>query len=85
MLTKCDFNGKTTTYAYDTLNRQLSRTPDASFAALAISFTYTLTGQRLQMTDASGVTNYTYNNRDKVLSKATPQGTLTTHTILLTM
>ena len=77
MLTRRDFNGKTTTYSYDSLNRQLSRTPDAFFAASPISFIYTLSGQRQQMTDASGVTNYSYSNRDQVLTKATPQGTLT--------
>ena len=70
-------------YAYDSLNRQLSRTPNASFGAAARSFTYTPTGQRLQMTDASGVTNYTYNNRDQVLSKATPQGPWLTRMIWL--
>jgi len=71
-----DFNGKTTLFAYDGLNRLLSRTPDASFAAPAISFTYTATGQRLSMTDSSGVTSYTYTNRDQVLVKTTPQGAL---------
>ena len=29
------------------------------------------------MTDASGVTNYTYDNRDRLLTKATPFGRLT--------
>ena len=28
------------------------------------------------MTDAGGVTQYTYTNRDQLASKATPQGTL---------
>ncbi len=41
------------------------------------SFTYTPTGQRATMTDASGGTTYTYSNRDQILRKATPQGTLT--------
>jgi len=77
MATRTDFNGKTTTYAYDPLNRLLSRTPDASFTgAVPESFTYTATGQRLTMTDASGTTTYTYTNRDQIASKATPQGTL---------
>jgi RHS repeat-associated protein len=59
------------------LNRLLSRTPDPSFTgAPAETFTYTLTGKRASMTDASGGTTYTYTNRDQVLSKATPQGAL---------
>ncbi len=65
------------TNGYDSLNRLMSRTPDASFAASPITFTYTSTGQRMTMTDPSGTTTYTYTNRDQVASKATPQGTLT--------
>jgi YD repeat-containing protein len=55
----------------------LSGKPDASFSAATISFTYSATGQRLTMTDGSGLTTYTYNDRDQVLSKATPEGKLT--------
>jgi YD repeat-containing protein len=29
------------------------------------------------MTDASGITNYTYDTRDRLLTKASPFGTLT--------
>jgi RHS repeat-associated protein/uncharacterized repeat protein (TIGR01451 family) len=78
MLTRQDFNGKTTNYAYDVLNRLLSRTPDPSFiGAPAETFTYTLTGKRATMTDASGGTTYNYTNRDQVLSKSTTlQGAL---------
>ena len=71
-----DFNGKTTTFAYDVLNRLLSRTPDPSLGETPVSFTYTPTGRRATMTDASGATNYAYDNRDRLLSKATPFGTL---------
>jgi YD repeat-containing protein len=76
LLTRRDFNAKTTTYAYDSMNRLLSKTPDASFAAPAITFTYALTGRRLTMNDAHGVTSYGYDSRDRLLSKATPEGTL---------
>ena len=73
-----DFNGRTTTYGYDPLNRLTSRTPDASFVgAPAVTFTYTATGKRKTMTDASGTTTYGFDNRDRAISKATPQGTLT--------
>src|SRR5260370_42598546 len=47
----------------NSLNRLLSRTPDASFTGAATeSFTYTSTGQRASMSDDSGTTTYTYNN-----------------------
>lgn len=73
-----DFNGKTTTYAYDALDRLLSRTPDPSLAgAFPESFTYSATGQRASMSDASGQTTYTYNNRDQILTRSMPEGTLT--------
>jgi YD repeat-containing protein len=72
-----DFNGKTTTYAYDALNRLTTLTPDATLAGQTpISFTFFPTGQRKTMTDASGTTSYAYTARDQLLSKATPQGTL---------
>jgi len=75
---RTNFNGKTTTYGYDTLNRQTSRTPDASLTGqTAVVTTYSVTGKRKTMTDASGTTTWNYDNRDRVTSKATPQGTLT--------
>jgi len=70
------FNGKTTTYTYDNLNRLLSRTPDPTTGEPAVSFTYTATGKRQSMTDASGTTNYTYDSMDRLITKATPEGTL---------
>ena len=75
--TKTDFNGKTTTYAYDNVNRLTSKAPDASFGEPAVSFTYTATGQRQNMVDASGTTAYSYDSRDRLKQKVTPEGTLT--------
>ena len=77
MKTKTDFNGRTTTYDYDSQNRLLKKTPDAFFASVPIQFTYIATGQRASMSDPSGFTTYSYDLRDRLLSKATPQGTLT--------
>jgi RHS repeat-associated protein len=74
---KTDFNGKTTSYGYDTLNRLLTKTPDASLGQPAVHCTYSATGQRLSMIDASGTTTYSYDLRDRLLQKATPEGTLT--------
>ena len=73
---KTDFNGKTTTYAYDTSNRLLSKTPDASFNANPITFTYFPNGLRQTMGDPSGSTNYAYDTRNRLTSKVTPFGTL---------
>ncbi len=73
---KTDFNGKTTQYAYDTSNRLLSKTPDASFNAPPVGFTYTANGLRLTMSDVSGSTTYGYDTRNRLTSKQTPFGTL---------
>src|SRR5207245_2232568 len=59
------------------LNRLTKKTPDTSFNAVPIQYTYTLNGQRETMTDGHGTTTYTYNSRDWLLTKATPEGTLT--------
>jgi len=78
MLTRRNFNAKTTTHAYDSMNRLLSMTPDASLSGQTpITFTYSGTGKRLTMADASGTTTWTYDFRDRVKTKATLQGTLT--------
>jgi RHS repeat-associated protein len=77
LATKNDFNQNTTTYSYDALNRLLSKVPDSDLSEPTISFTYTQTGQRASMTDATGTTNYSsYDNRDRLKTKATPEGTL---------
>ena len=72
-----DFNGKTTNYGYDNLNRLTKKSPDPGFAAPNVTFSYTATGQRLSMADASGTTSYAYDLRDRLATKGTPQGTLT--------
>jgi len=73
---KTDFNGKTTTFSYDTLNRLIEKQPDPTVGEPTVRFTYTTSGQRARMEDASGVTTYTYDNRDRLTQKATPQGAL---------
>jgi RHS repeat-associated protein/uncharacterized repeat protein (TIGR01451 family) len=82
LTTRTDFNGHTTAYAYDALNRLTSKQADPFFTqnglgASQVNFSYTPTGQRASMSDASGTTTYTYDTRDRLLSKATPFGTLT--------
>ncbi|HEY2973146.1 MAG TPA: PKD domain-containing protein [Pyrinomonadaceae bacterium] len=73
---KTDFNGKTTTFTYDLMRRLLTKTPDVSFSQPTISFTYNTSGQRTTMSDASGITTYDYDVRNRLTSKQTPFGTL---------
>lgn len=72
-----DYRGKRTDYVYDLLDRLLSKTPEASLGETPVSYTYTATGERATMTDASGTTNYGFDAQDRLVSKQTPQGTLT--------
>jgi RHS repeat-associated protein len=72
-----DFRGKTTTYAYDLINRPLTKVPDPTLGEPTVSFTYTVAGERTSMVDAAGTTQYTYDQRSRLLTKAAPQGTLT--------
>ncbi|HEV3317820.1 MAG TPA: hypothetical protein VG488_12655 [Candidatus Angelobacter sp.] len=86
---RTDFNGHTTTYTYDTMNRLTAKTADAFFSqgacapvsgstpacgATQVSYTYTPTGRRASMTDASGTTTYTYDRVDRPRVKSTPFG-----------
>jgi fibro-slime domain-containing protein/RHS repeat-associated protein len=74
---RTNFKGETTTYEYNSMNKLIRKTPDAALNQPAIVFTYEPTGLRKSMTDASGTTTYTYDSRDRLLTKVTPQGTLT--------
>jgi RHS repeat-associated protein len=76
LIGKTDFNGMTTTYTYDVVSRLTGRVPDPRLNQAAVTFTYTVDGQRASMTDAGGTTTYAYDSRGQLLSKATPQGTL---------
>jgi RHS repeat-associated protein len=77
LTSRTDFSSKTTTYTYDLMGRLLAKTPDPSLGEPAVGFTYTAAGMRETMTDATGVTTYAYDARDRLKSKATPRGTLT--------
>lgn len=76
-VTRSDFRGKQTTYEYDSMNRLVRKIPDPSLGEPTVSFTYHPAGTRESMTDASGTTFYSYDVRQRLLSKQTPQGTLT--------
>ena len=77
LASRTNFKGETTTYAYDAMNRLTQKTPDTRLNQPAVVFTYGPTGQRTSMTDATGTTTYTYDLRDRLKSKVTPNGTLT--------
>jgi len=68
-----NFNNIVITNQYDSLNRLTNKT---SINGYHVSFAYSPTGQRTNMVDASGTTSYGYDNRDRLQTKATPEGTL---------
>jgi RHS repeat-associated protein len=76
LISKTDFKGMVTTHSYDPSGRLERITPDPGLGDAPVSFSYTTSGRRATMTDASGTTRYTYDERERLVSKATPQGTL---------
>lgn len=80
MLSRRDFNGRTTTFQYDVMNRLYKKIPDSYFGAGDITYTYTATGKRNTVTDTRSspnrVTTYTYDTRDRLQRKVSPEGVL---------
>ena len=66
LICQTNFNGAVITNQYDVMNRLANQ---ASVNGYSVSCTYTATGQRQTMTDASGATSYSYDNRDRLLLK----------------
>jgi RHS repeat-associated protein/uncharacterized repeat protein (TIGR01451 family) len=77
LATRINFKGQQTSYDFDSMNRLTARRPDTSLGEPAILYSYTETGKRRSMIDASGTTTYTYDQRDRLITKQAPQGTLT--------
>ncbi len=76
-LGKFNTSGTTTAqFAYDSLNRLISQTPDSSYGEVPAQFTYTANGLLSKMTDSTGTTSYTYDSLDRLITKSTPAGTL---------
>lgn len=63
-----DRNGVTTTYTHDNHGRLLIK----QAGTFSISFTYDGNGNQLTMTDATGTTTRTYDELNRVLTKAVP-------------
>ncbi|MCK5920960.1 MAG: RHS repeat protein, partial [Methylococcales bacterium] len=65
-----DANGATTTFSYDGLNRLTltSYTSDNE----QVHHTYNAVGNRLQMVDNAGITNYLYDDYDRLISVTNP-------------
>jgi RHS repeat-associated protein len=61
-----NFNGVIITNLYDSLNRLTARTSANGFTN---GFSYTSSGKRKGMVDASGKTSYTYDKRDRLQTK----------------
>jgi RHS repeat-associated protein len=74
-----DFRGKTTTLTFDArrTGRLVQRTPDPSLGEPTVTYALNTNGTRASMADASGATSYTYDPRNRLLVKVTPEGTLT--------
>ena len=66
-----NFNGVIITNQYDVMNRLTNR---ASVNGYNVGFTYTATGRRQTMTDASSTATYTYDNRDRLFSRTNALG-----------
>ena len=78
--THTDFRGKIATYTFDNRypnGRPTAKIPDPTLGEPSVGYTYYTNGPRFTMTDASGVTTYTYDLRNRLHTKATPEGTLT--------
>ncbi|WP_219892165.1 putative Ig domain-containing protein [Chamaesiphon polymorphus] len=75
--TMTDFNGKTTTYKYDEQNRLVEQ--DFTNAP-TITMTYTVGGQIATITDGRGVTSFSYDLRDRLISKTDVDGSKISYT-----
>lgn len=77
LFSKVDFNGDTTTYQDDDMNRLiLIRYADTS----TVAYTYTLTGKRSTVVDVSGTVSYVYDSRGRITNVANPDGSSLTYT-----
>ncbi len=70
LLSHTDFNQKTTTFSYDPNNDRLLKIAYAD--GRVESFTYDVIGNRKTQTDPLGTTNYSYDNRHRLIKEVKP-------------
>ncbi|MDB6028311.1 MAG: wapA7, partial [Verrucomicrobiales bacterium] len=70
-VTHTDFNGTLIVHNLDTMGRVVLKTSDGQ---TPVEILYTATGQRTSMTDASGLTEYQYDNHDRLWKKTVEKG-----------
>lgn len=66
LIYQTNYNGAVITNLYDEMNRL---TNAVSVNGYHVSYSYTATGQRQGMSDGSGTTGYSYDNRDRLIVK----------------
>ncbi|HEU5123921.1 MAG TPA: Ig-like domain-containing protein [Verrucomicrobiae bacterium] len=69
LVNKTDFNGYVTTFQYDVMNRLVAKIPDTRLGEANVTYQYNALGLRTNMTDASGVTDYEYDGRNRLAQK----------------
>ncbi len=76
-LTHKDFNGRTTAFLYDAMNRLTNKTADPYFSSYWVRFNYTPFGSLSNVLDSTGrsVTNL-YDVRNRLDKKISPEGVL---------
>jgi RHS repeat-associated protein len=74
-----DFNGTVITDDFDPMGRILTRTPTSASlppeGKVPVSLTYTATGKPKTISDASGLSEYLYDNRDRLWKKTVEKST----------
>jgi RHS repeat-associated protein len=72
LVTRTNFNGRVIQHSYDALNRLTAKIPDVQSQAAGsapVMFAYDAIGQRTNMVDASGSTEYRYDVRQRLIEK----------------
>jgi RHS repeat-associated protein len=77
IISATDFNGVTTGYTYDNMNRLIAQQRNGQTVA---SYTYTANGQKATITDTRGTTAYTYRPEGQLTKVLNPDGTFVSYT-----
>jgi RHS repeat-associated protein len=72
LISRTNLNGHVTSYSYNALNQLTAKIPEAQLQAdgsAPVTFAYDALGQRTNMVDASGSTEYRYDVRNRLVEK----------------